>query len=205
MKVHDQFDLLAKARWWEDATGVVQAQQFLDLASEPKNLHALLRGVLADQLLSSLSERLRSLDKIVLLNDKATKTRLRLHYFKEGTYDLMHNHKWAFCSKILKGKLVQEVFVNLDSTSPHFISTFCLGLGYFLGPDLFHKLRAESDTVTLVLRGPDLLLSSQWRDMNSGEVWEHTGGKADNKKLDFNTSGLRDAIADVHTALAANE
>lgn len=202
MNVHEQFEQLARVRWWGDTAGIAMAQQFLDLASQPENMNALLDAVPRDPVLSSLSERLRSLDKIVLLNDHVTKTRLRLHHFKEGSYDLMHNHRWPFYSKILKGRLVQEVFESIEASAPQFVSTFHSGLGYFLGPHLYHKLRAQRATVTLVLRGIDLLPSSQWRDVNSGEVWGHVGGKADTKKIDFDVDSLKEAISTVRASLA---
>jgi hypothetical protein len=201
MNIHEQFDLLTGARWWESVDGIATAARFLDAASEPGHLRALLSAVTADPVLSGLSERLRSLDKIVLLNHPATRTRLRLHHFRVGTYDLMHNHKWPFYSKILKGHLVQELFEAIDATPPQFVSSFDAGSGYFLGPHLFHKLRAQGQTITLVLRGPDMLPCATWRDVTSGDVWQHVGGKADDRKVDFDAAGLGHAISEVRAAL----
>ena len=201
MGIQAQFNTLVRARWWESVDSMQGASDFLDAVSQPEQLSALLDAVTASEVLPGLSERLRSLDKIVLLDDKATKTRLRLHHFKEGTYDLMHNHKWPFYSKILKGHLVQELFDNLDAAAPQFVSSFATNSSYFLGPGLFHKLRAKQETITLILRGPDLIQSAKWKDVNSGDVWNHVGGKSDDKKVDFDANGLRGAISNVRSAL----
>lgn len=202
MSIYAQFEALAQSHWWESVDSMGVAYDFLDAVSKPEQLAALLDAVTTSQVLSGLSERLRSLDKIVLLDDRATKTRLRLHHFKEGTYDLMHNHKWPFYSKVLKGHLVQELFDSLDATAPQFVSSFATSSSYFLGPGLFHKLRAKQETITLILRGPDLIQSAKWRDVNSGDVWDHVGGKSDDKKVDFDAVGLSGAITNIRSALS---
>jgi hypothetical protein len=201
MDIYSRFAKVAKTEWWTSVAAMADAAEFLEAASSNDTLGALLDAVRLDPNLSRLCERLRSLDKIVLQDDMSTKTRLRLHYFKAGTYDLIHNHKWPFVSKILKGHLVQELFNSIDATSPQFVSSFEAHSTYFLSPGFFHKLRAKEQTITLVLRGPDLVSSAQWRDLNSGDTWEHVGGKEDSKKLDFDPQSLERAISNIRSVL----
>ncbi len=201
INIYTRFADLAKTEWWTSVDAMADAAQFLEAASSNDTLSALLDAVRLDPNLSQLCERLRSLDKIVLQDDMSTKTRLRLHHFKAGTYDLIHNHKWPFVSRILKGHLVQELFSSIDVTSPQFVSSFEAHSTYFLSPSLFHKLRAKEETITLVMRGPDLLSSAQWRDLNSGSTWQHVGGKEDSKKLDFDPQCLERAISHIRSVL----
>ncbi len=202
--IKQKFNNLCRQQWWQGQEGIDLVCDFLHQASMPNNLNALLTNAAANEHLSYLSEKLKSLDKVVLLDDLETKTRLRLHYFAPGDYDLMHNHRWPFASKIIKGKLSQQLFTSIEDSECSFWTNHKTGESYFLSPNFYHKLKATEETVTLILRGPDLLAQASWKNLATDEQWHHKGGKDDPNKIDFQQMELNAVIDKVRNYVNLN-
>jgi hypothetical protein len=185
---------LTQIAWWEAADTKQQATQLLERFAQADAIGWLLNNLLHDDTLMGLSERLKSLDKLVLFNHADTKTRLRLHLFKAGHYDLLHNHRWPFLSIVLRGALKQRIYAGLQAHEAAFECQHRRGDVYYLGPDIYHSLSADEGTVTLVLRGPDVLTQAGWRDLGNNSSWQHQGGKMDSRKTDFSAQMLRSVV-----------
>lgn len=89
----------------------------------------------------------------------------------------VHNHRYDFTSKILKGSLVQEIYgtTSGDKYIKHFESckegvevddfhlfcdlvltsrhTYSVGSEYFISHETFHKVKAIGECITLITRG----------------------------------------------------
>jgi hypothetical protein len=110
-------------------------------------------------------------------------TRLRLHHWPEGDVEPsnVHDHRWAFASAIIAGRVHSALFTTAENgevterylfapskpggrytLSPDgrgrisVTSVAELGPGstYALGPEQLHQVRANPNTLSLVLSGP---------------------------------------------------
>lgn len=200
-----EFDLISNMSWWKEKSDYEFAVLLLKKTSQYSHISKLFENLVNSEELISLCEKLVSLDKLVLYNNANNKTRLRLHAFKEGSYELLHNHKWPFISIVLKGSLEHKISRELNTDFASFICSHKAGDVYFLSPYLYHTLEAAKDTITLVLRGPDLLERSEWLDINRNEFWEHVGGKNDSNMKNLNKIQVTKIIDDLIKDLGVND
>ncbi|EOX3499302.1 hypothetical protein ACPFUZ_003330 [Vibrio cholerae] len=191
--MENQFKQLAVDEWWLNEKGIKKVEKFLRELSNPDVLFHVLNGIRSSYLKTSLCEKLLSLDKLVLFQHK-NKTRVRLHSFKSLDKDLVHNHKWPFVSVILKGELRQEIYTSSTDVSPVMVSNHQAGDTYYLSEKLYHSLSYKEGTVTLILRGQDLLSSAEWNDITSNESWTHTGGDADPRMTKMNATEIQELV-----------
>jgi hypothetical protein len=178
--ITEHFNKLASTEWWLSENLQI-ANIFLDEISKTDNLSLLLKNVEYDTQLLNLCEELGSLYKLVLLNHTHTKTRVRLHYFKKYSQDVIHNHKWPFISRIICGNVIQHLFKTALDTAPLASVKHLQHSSYYLSTDCFHALEVESGIITLILRGPDLLSNATWYNKERKEDWKHTGGEEDTR------------------------
>jgi hypothetical protein len=150
---------------WDDIEQVAaQAPPLLrELMSDPAWLGHALDRMFADEHLRSLSERLQIFDKVVLLHDRDSGIRIRMHIFHDGYVDTPHNHRFNFTALILSGGYEQTLYGNWAAPSldidpavltPRFIRQETAGSAYTIEHTLLHSVRAAAQTVTLTVRGP---------------------------------------------------
>ncbi|HST47009.1 hypothetical protein [Jatrophihabitans sp.] len=155
---------LRQIRWDDIEQVAAQAPPLLrELVADPAWLGRALEEMFADEHLRSLSERLEIFDKVVLLHDRASGVRLRMHIFHDGYVDTPHNHRFNFTSLILAGGYEQTLYgdwaplsLDLDPAvlRPRFIRQETAGSAYTIEHTLLHSVRAAAQTVTLTVRGP---------------------------------------------------
>lgn len=132
--------------------------------------------------LLSLCEHYDILDKIILFADPDSDIRVRLHVFLPGYIDRPHNHRWNYCSLILRGKYKHYIYHNPESNKqedsfeitkliPSLVRTEKSGNYYILHNNMIHSVVAEPYTVSLVIRGPSVKNSFFIADKETGESW----------------------------------
>jgi hypothetical protein len=159
-------DVIARLRGvhWDDLHDVSGKVPDLlaDLASRPGWIGRAFDELLDDEHLRTLSERLAELDKIVLLDDQASGTRIRMHIFRQGYFDRPHNHRFNFATRILTGGYTHTIYgncpesLNIDAAAltPRIIRHERPGDGYVIEHTLVHSVAAAAETITLTVRGP---------------------------------------------------
>lgn len=110
-------------------------------------------------------------------------TKLRLHHWPEGDAEPsnVHNHRWAFASAIISGRLHSSLFTTAENgevvdryrfepnqpggrytlspdgrgrISVTNVAEFGPGSTYALGAEQLHQVRANPNTLSLMLSGP---------------------------------------------------
>jgi len=152
---------------WDDIGQVADRAPALlrELVADPAWLGRALEEMFADGHLRSLSERLAIFDKVVLLHDRDSGVRIRMHIFHDGYVDTPHNHRFNFASLILSGGYEQTLYGHWDDAAsldidpavlvPRFVHYEPAGSAYAIEHTLLHSVRAAAQTVTLTVRGPE--------------------------------------------------
>ncbi|MGY4965078.1 hypothetical protein [Streptomyces sp. 900105245] len=157
----DRFDPARTSRALEDA---------LRRFARPDRLAALLHSARTDPRLLGLSEVRPWGNRMVLHEDPASGTRLRLQHWAGGDQDphgRPHNHRWAFASTILHGSYVHRLYGDVADVerrlaadggpARHLVErTESVGSSYVLHPQAVHSATAAAGTVSLLLRGPSV-------------------------------------------------
>lgn len=136
---------------------------FKAAGDEADLLLGLLDRLADDPELASMCERYDFLDKLVLADLAAAQVRVRLHVYRPGYFDRPHNHRWNFASNIIRGQYRHLIFGRDDTfneqTDPDALVPIHErieqpGDHYVLHHSSVHTVRAEADTVSLLVRGP---------------------------------------------------
>ena len=151
-------------------------------------LGGLLRNVKEDPYLFSLSEHYDILDKIVIYSNQKTGFRIRVHLFANGYFDRPHNHRWSYSSHILSGGYKHTIYHLKPSEQapipsdlfPTLIRREQTGDLYTLHCSQYHSVVAETDTVSLVLRGPSEQDRFRVMDNVTNEAWWQYGAEKEN-------------------------
>ena len=171
---------------WEDLDQGAPAICSLleDICKDISYMSFLLNRVADDEELSALCEVYDVLDKIVVLDDRESRARVRFHLFKAGTFDRPHNHRWTYGSRILAGRYDHVIFgessgwgadSRVSDIRPKFVQSNGEGATYVLHHELIHSARAPVDTITLILRGPPASSDFFVGGRESGQLWRQTG------------------------------
>jgi len=130
------------------------------------------------------------MDKLLLWRSDDGDLRLRLHVFSPGYADRPHNHRWSFASRLLGGAYLHTLYGDehevLDNaqrgTAPRarFIHELATGAAYFLHHSQVHSLSTETETVSLVLRGPSRKDDYfTWEEASRRVVWSSGAARED--------------------------
>jgi len=171
-----------------------QSKKILEIFSDRNKLKQQLLSVKEDETLFSLSEHYDILDKIVLYADE--KYRIRLHIFGEGYFDRPHNHRWSYSSKILSGNYRHTIYsLNQVTDTPqteHLVPILIrqekMGDFYTLHHSQYHSVTADSDTVTLICRGPAEADRFRVMDRTTQEAWWQYGATIESQEEKNNRS-----------------
>ncbi|WP_380282929.1 hypothetical protein [Kitasatospora purpeofusca] len=157
---------LAATHWHRPEESLAAVTEVLRRLREPACLAALISAARTDPELLGLSERRPWGDRMVVLREPATDTRLRLQYWRGGSGDphgRPHNHRWPFASTILHGSYEHRLYGTVDEVEarlgtgpaePLERRTERVGSLYALTPQHVHAANAVPGTVSLLLRGP---------------------------------------------------
>ncbi|MFF7988438.1 hypothetical protein ACFZDG_01435 [Kitasatospora xanthocidica] len=173
---------------WSDMPALHAPMERLleDLVSSPTWLNDAIDHVLDTPELLAQCETLQELDRIVLVNDKATDVRIRLHVFTRSAFERPHNHRWSFGSRILHGSYQHDLFGDYDELStdtrigsPALVRQETAGSGYVIRHTMVHTVRAVPETTSLIVRGPSEKDRFVVMNRDSGEAWWQYGQKAE--------------------------
>ena len=161
-------DLIAevdRARWSVTDGGPARARRILALAAQPEVLEGLLERIPANPKLVTRCQRKPYQDKLVLSVDADAGPVMILHHFRQGHADRaawIHNHRADFAARIVTGGYAHTLYSVSErpgdgGDQPFEVSELYArderaGDTYVLSQDAFHTVRAEGDTVTLVVR-----------------------------------------------------
>jgi hypothetical protein len=161
---HPSFAALADIDW-DDTTSILRGctPLFDALANEPELLAGLVAHVSDDPHLAEMCEGYDFMHKLVLYDAANLNVRLRLHVYQAGFFDRPHNHRWSFASHILRGGYVHRFFgrddqfgedTDPDALLPIHERLEQPGSTYALHHTSVHTVQAETDTISLLVRGP---------------------------------------------------
>jgi hypothetical protein len=99
-----------------------ELSSFLETFSEPQNLLPFLKSILVNHELmvknASLSESHRlGFDKIIIISNNSYRVHLHIWWENSKVKDGIHNHKFNFVSKILKGCLTDNLYERADDSN----------------------------------------------------------------------------------------
>jgi len=174
---------------WSSATAIqVTAEPILrELAARPDTLSELIRCGRENALTRSMWEHHPLRDKLVLLTDAVY--RLRIHVFLPGHYEQPHDHRWPYCTFILRGRYRHVLY---QAHAAPAVGAGCVPTGleeclvrdeprgscYALAGGLFHAIEADPYTVSLVVRGAPTRDRFTKFDASTGEGrWEYGAAK----------------------------
>ncbi|MFD8738155.1 hypothetical protein ACFV06_25030 [Streptomyces sp. NPDC059618] len=155
-----------------------------ELVSHPTWLNDAFDHVLGTPELLNQCERLQELDRVVLVNDKASDVRIRLHVFTGSDFDRPHNHRWSFGSRILHGSYQHHLFGDYDELStdtrigsPALVREEVAGSGYVIRHTMVHTVSSVPETTSLIVRGPSEKNRFVVMNRDTGEAWWQYGQK----------------------------
>ena len=177
---NEMFDLFATLSW-KDLKGVQETlSPFLsNLASNKAKLRELVDNARANPQLFRMCERHELLDYFVLYQCPKTDTRLRLHMHTDVHKQRPHNHRFPFCTLIVRGRYEHhwnrlngplDASTRLSDLQTAYITTERVGSCYTLSANVVHTTITTADTVSLFVRGPAELDRSIIIDRESGEI-----------------------------------
>jgi hypothetical protein len=153
------------------------------LAEDPASLKALLLNVLHDETLLGKCERHVPFDKVVVYDADDRDFRIRLHVWRMTDHERAHQHRFSFTARMLQGHYRHVIYdasplkavrrdsgnerdhmdpehpdaatnVDLAGIRPMLEYDMYAGDGYTLHHDAVHATLVDSQTVSLILRGP---------------------------------------------------
>lgn len=176
------------------------------IADDPRLLKSLLVRVLDDEGLLAMCERHRPFDKIVLFDGKEKNFRIRLHIWRSTEFERAHQHRFSFTARMIQGRY-RHVLYDLglpgaavappvgaeehadpdhpDTESGHRLRALRqileyemkAGDGYTLHHTAVHATLVETDTVSLILRGPAEKDAAFVANLDEGGVYWRFGRK----------------------------
>lgn len=173
---------------WTDMPKLLGPMEELldDLASSPTWLNDAFDHVLRTPELLNQCERLQELDRVVLVSDKNSDVRVRLHLFTGSDFDRPHNHRWSFGSRLLHGSYHHYLFGDYEELTPETrIGTPALvreekaGSGYLIRHTMVHTVASPPGTTSLIVRGPAEKDRFLVMNRNTGGAWWQYGQKAE--------------------------
>lgn len=136
--------------------------------------------------LLSDSTHYERVDKLVLWNSDDKAMQIRLHIYANqpssgkarnlADISEAHNHRWSFSTRILSGGYFHTIYrMDVLETGKHHLVPIMIrheGVGscYALHHSQYHSITEESNTVSLIVRGPIEKASFQVINENKGEV-----------------------------------
>lgn len=181
MSALDEIDALP---WHDPAALFRAASPFLDDYANPQQLARQLEACLANEALRAEIEIKAHQYKIVLFRSRATRRNLTLHVYgpeHRTRRAWIHNHRWSFVSRVLRGALEHELFQptfdgdRLVSAGPLMqLVREPAGTTYLFGTGIFHRVYADPWTATLLLRDAPSLQDASYF-LETGEVFSHRG------------------------------
>jgi hypothetical protein len=135
--------------------------------------------------LFSHSTHYETVDKLVVWNSDDEKMQIRLHIYADPcnrkTHNLAdiseaHNHRWNFSTRILSGGYLHTIYrMDLLDTgkydlAPTMIRHEGVGSCYALHHSQYHSIVEETNTVSLIVRGPIEKESFQVITEKDGEI-----------------------------------
>jgi hypothetical protein len=155
---HLHIDRLHEADW-DDVGAVGQAADPLLAAAraDPTLLLGLLNALTRDADLRSRCERHDRFDQLLLHDDP--RASIRLHLVRAGYDERPHTHQATFASLTLAGSYTHQIFQPAGQTNADHIRMVlerveAAGTSFVLHHQAVHAVRADTDTASLVLRGP---------------------------------------------------
>jgi hypothetical protein len=175
--------------WSEPRLALPAASGLLDRIVPPGGpAWAAAAEILAGGAAAGACESFPGLDKIVLWQSPDSALRLRLHVFFPGYFDRPHNHRWSFVSRVVAGGYLHSLYGGEDeilarardgAPPPRHVYPVTAGSEYFLDHTMVHSLRADTPTISLVLRGPAAKQAYFTMDAGQGKVRWSTGASAE--------------------------
>jgi hypothetical protein len=160
------------------------------LANSKSALRNAVSAILLNEDLIPLCEHYDLLDKLVILDDKQTGIRVRLHVFLPGYFDRPHNHRWSYSSLILQGGYRHYLYgedsnltpaTDVLSLKPIMVRDEKAGSFYALDHRMIHSVVAQPYTVSLIVRGPAVKDRFVVMDRQSGRAWWQYGSADENE------------------------
>jgi hypothetical protein len=178
------FDGLAGADWDQPATILPAVTPLFDaLTGDPDLLTALVDTLPSNPHLTAMCEQYDFVSKLVL-HHGPTDVRLRLHLYRDGFFDRPHNHRWSFASHILRGRYRHRIYGNdtgfTEQTDPATLTPIIerdelTGDRYALHHTAVHTVQADTDTISLLVRGPAAKDRFLIHDVAAGRFFWVTG------------------------------
>jgi quercetin dioxygenase-like cupin family protein len=139
---------------WDDVGMVAQAADPLlgAVRAGPILLLDLLNALTRDADLRSRCERHDRFDQLVLHDDP--RASIRLHLFRPGYDERPHTHQATFASLTLAGTYTHQIFNPADHIRLVLERVEAAGTSFVLHHQAVHAVKADTDTASLVLRGP---------------------------------------------------
>ncbi|MFI9835032.1 hypothetical protein ACIHIX_46030 [Streptomyces sp. NPDC051913] len=152
---------------WEDLEGVsaTTSDVFMGLMGQGVLL-GLLANIERRPELREMCEHYPTGEKLVLYRSDASDVRVRLHIFHPGHRDKPHNHRWTFASRVLHGAYTHRLYSPADMTEaaagggptvglrPVMTRVESAGSSYVLHHRQFHTVETETETISVIVRGP---------------------------------------------------
>jgi hypothetical protein len=197
---------------WSDirAAGERAGAILEELAARPGLLRQLLEAVLQDEALLSMCERHQPFDKIVLCHADDRGFRIRLHVWRRTEFERAHQHRFSFTSRMLQGRYRHVLYNHslpqglrsaddaqrfADSEHPDRASAEHVahitpaleyemrsGDSYTLHHESVHATLVETDTVTLILRGPAEKDFAFVSNLDAGSVYWRFGRRDEGRE-----------------------
>ncbi|MEU2424154.1 hypothetical protein ABZ619_24555 [Streptomyces sp. NPDC007851] len=105
-------------------------------------------------------------EKLVLHRSASTDVRVRLHIFHPGHRDKPHNHRWTFATRVVHGAYTHRLYSPAQPTGvaddggltaglqPVMTRVESAGSGYVLHHRQFHTVETDTETISVIVRGP---------------------------------------------------
>ena len=190
-KITNILKSLENLDWKNFERSSFQSQKVLqNLFDDRKLIGCFLESVLKNKHLISLAEHYDFFDKVVLYVDKKDRFRIRIHIFSDDNSNVFrpHCHRWIYSSVILQGSYEHFIYgtedqinetTDIKSLNPVMSQQEKMGSIYTLNYNVFHSIKAEPNTASLMIRGPAVKDRFLIIDKKANKVWWEYGRESE--------------------------
>jgi hypothetical protein len=178
--IHPALAAVANIDWSDTGAILAGAEPLFVALTTDGLLDELLARLPGTPGLPGLCERQEFVDKLVLADFPECGVRIRAHVYPDRYFDRPHNHRWPFATYILRGAYRHRIYGTDDNFGEHTDPRTMLpiververaGSSYALLHNGVHAVQAESDTISLLVRGPAQRDVALIQDADGGFFW----------------------------------
>ncbi|OEH94288.1 hypothetical protein [Bacillus solimangrovi] len=173
MKLDNLMNTVFETKALENASNIEKLKELVSENVTLDNVSSWLRDLKESQdsesigsLASLMEQHPLGFEKYVIWKSETNGSRVRLHYWPQTKWPMesIHDHRFHFCAKVLKGYYIHEEYdvKNLegDSVEVYLKKKEIINAGdtYFFPAGSFHRVTpSEEMTVSLIVRGEPVL------------------------------------------------